>query len=446
MSDAATSSVLARTPAEEDVLPDLFGFDQDTRLNTDDYADLLGLRRSAAPAPVAVHVRLPFCPSRCLSCDHHTIVSHGADDIDRYLGALDREMALVTGLTGSRLPLAQLQLGGGTPNYLSETQLVRLMDIIERHFVRSEETVSSLEANPKRCSDSQLALLHGLGFSQIDFQVRDLDRDVQMAIGRSHSQQMLQDVFDGARGHGFETISMDMVYGLPGQTTASVRNTVKGMLSLEPNRIHCLGFSRRPDLFHHQRALDPARLPSLADKLAMFNIACEAFLEEGYVWVGLDVFAHEDDALVAASRENRLGRNWVGYHTHNSDALFGFGTDAVSDLPDARTQNLARLGDWRAAIESGQLPLQSGTRLSSEQRRQQDAFTRLVCNLRTDDYESLLGTLDAPGPLNSLQSDGLVTVVEDELTITESGRFALHQLWGDASPRFRDWQAASYAA
>lgn len=428
---------LARSGGDLDKLPPLFGSIHAPGLTAGEYADVLSSWNTTGSKSIAIHIRLPFCPSRCLSCDHHTTITHNGKTIDEYLDCLEKEIEMVTDRIGRHLPLTQLHLGGGTPNYLSDTQLSRLMDVVDRNFSISSDTETSLEANPKRCSTSQLALLKGLGFKIINFQVRDIDSAVQLAVGRSHSLPMLQDVLCSARGEGFETIGMDLVYGLPNQTLGSIQETVGRMIELAPERIVCHAFSRRPDIFKHQRAIDASSMPSLADKVAMFNSACEAMIENDYDWVGLDCFAQRDDPLSIARLDGKLHRNWVGYTAQHAGDLFGFGADAISQIGSANVQNQVQLDDWRQSIESGNLPLQSGMLVSESERRRRQAMNDLMCNLELSDYRDLLETNGETNTLAELARDGLVQITPEKIEVTEYGRFALHQLWGDASPHFR---------
>lgn len=424
---------------DEDALPALFATAGERGISSAQYAGILGNIPRAELSRIAVHVRIPFCPSRCLSCDHHTTVTHNTDVIDRYLGDLEREIDMVTDCIGRNIPLSQLHLGGGTPNYLSDTQLVRLMAIIDQHFKIDRHTEASLEASPKRCSPSQLALLSGLGFSTLYLQIRDLDDEVQLAIGRAHSLPMLSDVVDGARQEGFSTIGMDVVYGLPYQSVGSIRRTLDQMLALQPERISCQAFSRRPEVFRHQRAIEASSLPSLGDKVAMFSTACDAMLDAGYEWVGLDCFASPKDPLTSARAEGRLYRNWIGYTASGDYNLFGFGADAVSQLSEADVQNVVSLEEWHQALAAGELPVQCGVSISEHERRRRKALNRLMCNLELSDYHDLLDAEanDGQHTLSSLERGGLVRVMPEKVEITDYGRFALHQMFSDASPHFR---------
>jgi oxygen-independent coproporphyrinogen-3 oxidase len=439
MSPLVTSSdyLATSTSIEDDALPPAFTTAMAPGITASQYADVLGAWDLGGKPHVSVHVRLPFCPSRCLSCDHHTSVTHNRDAIDDYLDGLDEEISLVTRHIGRHLPLAQLHLGGGTPNYLSDTQFSRLMDVLDRHFSIGADTESSLEANPQRSSPSQLALLRGLGFQVINFQIRDIENAVQFAVGRSNSLPLLRDVFDCARAEGFTTLSTDLVYGLPNQTLTTVEDSVGRLLELSPERVVCQAFSRRPDVFKHQRAIDPASMPSVADKVAMFNSACETMLARDYEWVGLDCFAHRRDPLATAREQGKLFRNWVGYTTRDVGDLFGFGADAITQIGSANVQNRVQIQDWRRALKHGELPIESGMLVSETERRRRSALNALMCNLELADYRDLLDEDGDNDTLAALARDGLVQVSNEKVAVTEYGRFALHQLWGEASPHFR---------
>ena len=405
----------------------------------DHYADALEAEGSCegAPGAMSIYIHLPFCPSRCLSCDHNTTVTHETGEIDRYLDALEQEMGMVTGRIGRGRPLMQLHIGGGTPNYLTDPQLVRLAAIIEDHFVIGPDTETSLDASPKRTSRAQLDLLHGLGFRRINFEVRDLDPGVQMAVGRSLSLPILQDVFDNARAAGFETLSTDLVYGLPGQTLDSIRRTLRQLVELEPDRVACFSYSRRPESFQHQRAIDAGSIPSLADKMAMFNAVVEAMQAADYTWIGLDCFVRREDALSSAQLQRRLHRNWIGYTLHESRELLGFGTNAVSELKNLCVQNQLLIPNWKDAIRGGSLPVRGGMRLSDTDRERRNAMIDLMCNMELQDYAALTDASGESPTLAHLQRDGLVDISADRVAVTSHGRYMLHQIWGDSSPGHR---------
>ena len=409
------------------------------QISMDEYVNALEIERSSDGESLSLYVHLPFCPSRCLTCDHQTSVSHDVRQIDRYLDAIEREIAIVTEHMGRGRHLQQLHLGGGTPNYLTDLQLVRLLDIIEGHFMVDENTEASLEANAHRASMSQLSLLYGLGFRSLSLELRDLDASVQEAIGRRQSLPVVRDVIESARSVGFTRVSTDLVYGLPRQTADSVSATIDKLVALEPDRISCFTFSRRPDRFQHQCAIETRLLPSLGDKIAIFSRIVDGLEGSGYDWVGLDCFARPEDNITQAHKAGRLRRNGIGYTDKTGRNLLGLGSSATTDLSTICVRNQASIEHWRGALEKGVLPVRSGLRLNPQLRERRHALSDLMCNLQHGSPAQFADSLDggSDSTLRGLEEDGYVEISSDGVAITETGRYALHQLWGDASPSYR---------
>lgn len=399
------------------------------------------LRVESAENGLSLYVHIPFCPSRCLTCDHSTSVSHDHHQIDRYLDALEIEVELVAESLASKRRLQQLHLGGGTPNYLSEVQLVRLVDMLDKHFLIDDQTETSLDANAHRASYSQLSLLHGLGFKALHLEIRDLDKAVQEAVGRHQSLPVVRDVIESARELGFERVSTDLVYGLPNQSLTSMRNTVEQLISLSPDRISCYRYYRRPETFVHQRALDEGLMPSLGDKVAIFSRIADGLCGAGYEWIGLDCFSRENDGIVAAQRDGRLHRNRIGYTVQQGSDLIGLGSSSSSELSTIHVRNHASIEPWQRSLEAGELPIAAGQQLSANARSRRRTLTDLMCNLRVN--SATIAANDGDTALDSLVEGGLVAVNGDDLCVTETGRLKLHQLWGDASPAFRWGNQAS---
>ena len=404
-----------------------------SRIDGSTYADILSGPAPNESGPPAVYVHLPFCQSRCLSCDHITTVTHDSTEIDRYLDDLERELALVTGHIGQGQTLSQLYIGGGTPNYLNDPQLLRLADLLEQSFRIDDATDTTIEINPRRSSASQLQLLRGLGFRSIKLEVRDLDPGVQKALGKSNSFAVLEDVFRNARDVGFETIGMDLVYGLPTQSLQSIRTTLAGIVELGPDRLNCYAYARQPEMFRHQHAIDSPSLPSLADRLIMFNSIVDAMEQAGYVWVGLDSFSRQDDALVSAQQERRLAHNWMGYNAHGSNTLLGFGASSISEVGGACVQNHRDINDWHSAIERDELPVRAGVQLSERGMQHRQAVNGLLTNMELE------GALE-PGEgeesikaLQTLHDQGYLQRSDGGISITPEGRYLLHHVAGNSA-------------
>lgn len=394
---------------------------------------------------ISAYVHLPFCPSRCPSCDHQASVTHEPERIDAYLDALEREASLLGAAAGRGHPLLHLHVGGGTPNYLADRQLLRLADIVDSLFCIDDRCDSSIEINPGRASASQLDMLRGLGFRRLQLEVRDLDPGVQRGIGRNLSLAMISDVITAARRSGFETIELDLVYGLPGQDVRSIRSTVQSLLGLAPDRVNCSAFTRRVDRFPHQSAIAASEAPSLADKLALFNEIADGLASNGYIWVGLECFARADDALARAQTEGSLHRNWLGYTTARSSTLLGLGSSAISEVDGLCVQSVSDVARWQHSLRSGRLAIEGGIRLDAATRRRRSLMQELSCRLELPAGQIGQGMEGAlPVPLDDLARRGILDIGPESARVTPTGRLMLASLWKDASVRTR-WNSVSWA-
>ena len=392
------------------------------------YRDALNSLRQRPDERLAVYVHVPFCHVRCLYCACDTTVTHSLEKVDQYLDALEREMELATRISGRGREIDQLYVGGGTPNHLNEPQLARLMEIVERHFRLTPDACTSIECNPRRASAGQLELLYGLGFRRISFGVQDLNADVQRAIGRVQSLSMVRDVFQTARETGFETINLDLIYGLPFQTQLGFQSTLEQILELDPDRVACFSYRHDPTARPHQHAINASHLPKTTEKLALFQNAVSTLTAAGYHWVGLDTFVREADDLYAAQAAGRLYRNAIGYTPKPATDVLAFGPSGVGEIDGALIQNETDLHIWQKHLNSGRLPVAWGRCLNEADRRRREAMLYLMCNLQLP--ASLTADLGKEGYacLCRRANDGLLDVSDDGIRVTPEGRYLLRDL------------------
>ncbi|WP_295541905.1 oxygen-independent coproporphyrinogen III oxidase [uncultured Thiohalocapsa sp.] len=409
----------------------------------EDYAQDLAAIAQRPSETLSLHVHIPFCAGRCLYCGCNTTVTHDSARMDAYLDALDREMALVAERIDGNRDVLQVHLAGGTPNYLSEAQLTRLTEMLERRFHIVADTECSIECDPRRSSAGQLELLHALGFRSIGFGVQDLDADVQRAIGRIQSEELIRDVYWMAREIGFDSIGFDLIYGLPQQTAATFDRTLDTVLELAPDRVACFGYARRTLSGPHQHAIDVHELPDNAERERLFRTAVSAFTQAGYAWIGLDTFALETDDLALAQADGRLHRNCIGYTATPSAHVAGLGAGAIGELQGTCVQNQLDLEGWRQEVHAGRMPVDRGRRLSALDRRRRDAISHLICNLELP-YRMADGCLDDEyRRLAAYAGDGLVEVWSQGLRVTEAGRFFLRELCTEHDADFH-WDRARW--
>jgi len=386
-------------------------------------------------APLALNVHLPFCPSRCLSCDRIAVVQHQPGEIDRYVTNLANEVARTSELLGRRRALSRVHLGGGSPNHLSELALATVFSHIDEHFVVDASTQFSMELNPRRTSRAQLNFLKGLGVEHIKLEVRDVDANVQREIGRIHSLELLQDVISIAHGVNFESVGMDYLIGLPGQTVESCAQSIEAILSLRPDWLVCLPFHMRESLFPHQIAVDSQRLPSLTDRMVMFNHIQTDLTEAGYEWVGLNMFAKPQHELAVAQREGALALNVLGYGTDVDLSVLGVGLGALGELPRLVTQNQTNLADWHQLVETGSLSVASAVRSDDSEVLQRKVMRSLMCR-QSISLDSLTET-QRENWIRPLARQGYADETSDGYRLTELGLTMLPHVWTDSSPAFR---------
>ena len=413
------------------------------RITSTDYRTALATIGDHPQETLGLYLHIPFCPGRCLYCGCNTTVTHNTTRIDRYLDALEQEIEQVASVIAGERDVLQLHVAGGTPNYLNDHQLTRLVEIIERRFRILPETATAIECDPRRSSAGQLELLHALGFRQITFGVQDLEARVQRAIGRIQSIDLVRDVYWMARESGFDSVGFDLIYGLPEQTAESFEATLAAVVDMAPDRVACFGYARAPQQRAHQHAIDIHCLPDARQRSAMFKRAVTAFTQCGYTWIGLDTFALDTDELAIAQDEGRLYRNCIGYTAANPRHTIGFGAGAVGEINGHCLQNETHIERWQQRIAAGELPVVRGHHLSKTEQRRRHALSHMICNLELSRSQAQ-GCLDQEYQrLASYAADGLVEVEPDRLRITPTGRFFLRELWSEHDAYFA-WDRARW--
>lgn len=386
------------------------------------------LRAVPAGDTFALYAHFPFCATRCLYCGCNAIPTSRSEKVDRYLDDFALELALITDALGWGRPVSQMHWGGGTPNLLTAMQTERAMRLLTDAFAFAPDAELSVECDPRVVSSGQLAHYRSLGFSRVSFGVQDLNETVQRAIGRLQPLPMVRSVVDDARAAGFAQINLDLIYGLPHQTLASVDETLDAVLALGPDRLACFAYAHLPSQRPHQGAIPLDALPNTLERVALFRHVVDRLTDAGYAWIGFDHFARHDDPLAVAQREGRLHRNFMGYTTDTGPQLLGLGMSSISEVNGTFAQNAATLGAWHDAVQANTLPIVRGHRLTADDRTRGGIIKQLLCNLELPIAmipPHLRGALET---LVATADDGLVTVDADRVVVTELGRFFLRNL------------------
>lgn len=334
------------------------------------------------PRPLSLYIHIPFCSERCHFCACNVIITTREDIADRYVDAVSREVGLVAAEISERRKVNQFHLGGGTPTHLSPASLARLLENTARHFTFEEEAERSIEVDLRVTHEEHLDVLRRMGFNRISMGVQDFSPETQVIINRPQSIEETREFIGLCRRKGFESVNIDLVYGLPLQTAASFAQTLDTIYEIEPDRIALYNWAYLPKKLGHQRRIDESTLPSAEERFAIFLSAVEGFTSHGYVYIGMDHFARPSDELTLAQREGTLQRNFMGFTTRAGADLYAFGVSSISSLDSIYVQNVKKLKSYNDAVQEGRLPIERGLELTRDDRIRRWTIMELMCNLR----------------------------------------------------------------
>jgi oxygen-independent coproporphyrinogen III oxidase len=389
-------------------------------------------RLNAAP-PLAIYVHLPFCESVCYYCACNKVVTRHHGRAAEYLDALEREMALHVQALGVRQRVTQLHFGGGTPTFLSDVELSRLIAAIGLAFDLAPDAECGIEVDPRTATPERLRHLAALGFNRVSFGVQDFDADVQQAVHRVQPFEQVEALMRSAREIGFASINVDLIYGLPRQRPETFARTIARVIALAPDRIALYGYAHLPERFKPQRRIVTAELPDGGARLAMLGHAIKAFAGAGYDYIGMDHFARPDDALAIAKQQGRLHRNFQGYTTQPECDLLGLGVSAIGRVGATHAQNAKTLDGYYGAINNGRFATVRGLTLNEDDLLRRKIIMDLMCRGRLDfaEVQAEFG-IDVASAfsaelrrLQGLAEHGLVTVTEHAIDVTAAGWYVV---------------------
>jgi oxygen-independent coproporphyrinogen III oxidase len=387
------------------------------------------------PVPLSLYAHIPFCTSPCFYCGCTKIITRDKTKSQPYIERLAREIELQAQLFDADREVVQLHFGGGTPTFLDAEQMRFILEQLGRHFKlsASENREFSIEIDPRSVDRAYVTALVEMGFRRMSLGVQDFDPEVQQTVNRVQPEELTLDAMAAARDAGVESLSVDLIYGLPKQNTERFGRTLERITSCRPDRVALYSYAHMPRLFKPQKRINEDELPSAAEKLRILEISIERLTEAGYVYIGMDHFAMRDDELAVAQRNGTLHRNFQGYSTHAGCDLVGFGMSAISSVGDCIAQNAKLISHWEAAVDDGRLAIEKGMGLSADDRIRRDLIQQLMCQGAVD-LEDLGDRyrIDAAGylqpelkRLERLIEDGLVVTTDTGFRVTPQGRLLL---------------------
>jgi oxygen-independent coproporphyrinogen-3 oxidase len=387
------------------------------------WAQALDSTCAGEEAALAVYVHLPFCESLCSFCGCNNIITRDHSREAPYVDLLLKELRTYAAAAPSlaRVPFVQLHLGGGTPTFLAPVALATLVDGIQHVLAaRTGDFEGSVEVDPRVTTEAHLATLRDRGFRRVSLGVQDVNPEVQRLINRTQPVEQTARVCDTARRLGYESINLDLIYGLPGQTPETMEILVQAVLALAPDRLAVYSFARVPWIKPAQRRFTDDQIPASAAKRALYEAVRTPLLEAGYLEIGMDHFARPADALARAAEAGTLHRNFMGYTEVRTTTLLGLGVSAISDTPGCYHQNEKVITRYEARVRAGEIPTLRGHVLSAEDRWRRDKIASLMTRFRVELGDGCLSS--ARGALDVLVADGVLDLRDDVLTVPAAGR------------------------
>ncbi len=383
-------------------------------------------------AELSLYLHVPFCRRMCWYCGCNMRVVARYDPIAAYTQTLIREIELAAAVLPGRMRVRHIHWGGGTPTALSGDDMLRLYQTVREHFDVLDGAENAVELDPRTFTRKSAEALGRMGCTRASLGVQELDEKVQTAINRVQPLGMIEKSLNLLRENGVEAINFDLMYGLPHQTAASLKDTVEQSATLKPDRIALFGYAHVPWMAKNQRMVPEEALPTPPMRFEQSTAAGEALVEQGYERIGLDHFALPGDGLAIAAREGRLRRNFQGYTDDNAPTLIAFGASSISALPEGYAQNIVETGAYSRAVMAGTLAIAKGIAFSGEDRLRAAIIERLMCDMAVD-----LDAVSARFPrlrpdfagelekLGALAEEGLVELEGRRIRVREEARPAL---------------------
>jgi oxygen-independent coproporphyrinogen-3 oxidase len=404
-----------------------------TDFNLEDY--LGGVKHSnedPIPSPLSLYLHIPFCDTICYYCGCSKVITKDKSKAAHNIDLLKQEIKLQGALFAKDRTVTQIHWGGGTPTFLSDKEIYEIIECIRDNFnvPAGNEVEFGIEVDPRTVDQQRLKNLSNLGFNRISFGVQDFDSSVQQAVNRVQSnEQIKQHIIDSRKLH-YQSINIDLMYGLPRQSVHSFSKTLDTTIELNPDRIAIYNYAHLPEMFKPQRRINEDELPSAEEKLNILQLCIDKLQNAGYVYIGMDHFAKASDDLVKAQQEGSLHRNFQGYSTHADCDMIAMGVTAISRIGDNYSQNVRTIDEYESYLKQDKIPVFRGIELENDDVLRREIINQLMCNNSLDiiRLEEKWGInfkdyfKSSMENLQKMADDGLLNIEKTKITVTTSGR------------------------
>ncbi|MGB5082068.1 MAG: oxygen-independent coproporphyrinogen III oxidase [Burkholderiales bacterium] len=386
--------------------------------------------------PLGLYVHLPFCGTICYYCACNKIVTRDHGRSAKYLKYLKREIRLLADCLGEDRAISQMHWGGGTPTFLTDAELAEMMQALHSEFDFAAGGEYAIEVDPRTVTPERVALLARLGFNRISLGVQDFNPEVQRAIHRIQGFEETRAVVEAARAHGFRSVNVDLIYGLPKQTLEGFERTLGLVTGFGPDRVALYSYAHLPTQFKPQRRIAEADMPAPETKLRLLTAAIDRLESDGYTYIGMDHFAKPEDDLAVAQRQGRLTRNFQGYSSSGDCDILGLGVSAIGTVGAVYAQNFRTLDEYYARLDDGVLPVMRGIELNADDLLRRAVIQALACHFEVSKEAISIAHLVEFDryfaleleDLRRMEQESLVTLNDEWISVTPSGRLIVRAL------------------
>ena len=385
---------------------------------------------------LSLYFHIPFCDTLCYFCGCNMIISRNRDRISDYVNAVKNEIDMLRTYLKSGRKVSQIHWGGGTPTHLNPDEINDLKTFINENFDVKEDAEEGCEIDPRGLTREHLEALRNNGFNRISMGVQDFNEKVQKAVNRIQPEDMTRQVVTWVRELGFQSVNLDLMYGLPFQTVEEYAKTVDTLIDISPDRVAVFNYAHVPWMKKHMSLIKTEDLPAPEEKLEILKMTIEKLTSAGYVFIGMDHFAKPDDEMAVALREKKLYRNFQGYSTNAGTDLYGMGITSIGQIGDIFAQNYKKEKEYFNALEEGIFPIERGYQLTEDDKIRREVIMKIMCDFELD-FKKMSSRFNINfneyfkyglGNFREMVDDGLVELTNDYIKVTDMGRLLIRNI------------------
>jgi oxygen-independent coproporphyrinogen-3 oxidase len=395
------------------------------------------LENNKSERDLSLYFHIPFCETLCWFCGCTTVITTNHSQGQAYIEYLEKDLDQMVTLLNPRRKVVQLHWGGGSPTFLKPDEIRRLGEIVRKRFNFCAEIEAGVEIDPRRLTREHVIALREIGFNRASLGVQDFEPKVQEAVHRIQPQAMTEQTIQWLRETGFQSVNLDLIYGLPHQTVESFNRTLDIVVGLKPDRLAVFSYAHVPWVKPAQKILEQKILPSPETKLQLLKTVIERLTQENqYIYIGMDHFARPSDELAVAQSKKELQRNFQGYSTRAGADIYAFGMSAISQIPEAYWQNEKELPKYYSTLDNGRAPLARAYVLTEDDKVRRETIMRVMCDLSLD-YSAMSQKLGINfsshfereiESLAPFEADKLVRRSSKGIEVTDGGRLFIRNI------------------